>query len=107
MKKFSKNFAVLYKVVIISLCVHSTTLLQVSVYCATDGSGAAVWHLNNLQNKGWPGACRTHNISIEFEIRPKFMIYSTNHNNILDTSQQSHCRDECKISQSTVDHIPN
>ena len=35
----------------------------------------------------WPGACPTNDISIEFEIRPKFAvlwfkIYSTNHNEI-------------------------
>ena len=38
----------------------------------------------------WSGACPTNDISIEFEIRPKYAVlwfemYSTNHNEILHT----------------------
>ena len=48
------------------------------------------------------GARPTNGISIEFEIRPKFAvlwfeIYSADHNEILHTSRQLHCRDVCKI----------
>ena len=50
-----------------------------------------------------PGARPTNDISIEFEIRPKFAVlwfkmYSTDHNEILHTSRQCNCRDVCKIS---------
>ena len=49
------------------------------------------------------GARPTNDISIEFEIQPKFAvlwfeIYSTDHNDILHTSRQLHCRDVCKMS---------
>ena len=57
-----------------------------------------------------PGARPTNDISIEFEIRPKFAvlwfeIYSTDHNEILHTSRQCNCRDVCKISLWSVRHI--
>ena len=62
--------------------------------------------------KSWtiPGACPTKHISIEFEIRRKFRtpyvrIYSTDHNDILHTSRQWHCRDECKISLWSATYI--
>ena len=48
------------------------------------------------------GARPTKDISIEFKIQPKFAvlwfeIYSTDHNEILHTSRQLHCREVCKI----------
>ena len=48
------------------------------------------------------GARPTDDISIEFEIRPKyavlwFKMYSADHNGILHTSRQSNCRDVCNI----------
>ena len=51
-------------------------------------------------------------ISIEFEIRPNFamlwfQMYPTNHNEILHTSRQLHCRDMCQISLWLVEHILN
>ena len=59
-----------------------------------------------------PGARPTNGISIEFEIRPKFAViwfrmYSTDHNEILRTSRQCNCncRDVCKISLWSVEHI--
>ena len=62
--------------------------------------------------KSWtiPGARPTKHISIEFEIRRKFRmpyvwIYSTDHNDILHTSRQWHCRDECKISLWSATYI--
>ena len=50
-----------------------------------------------------PGAGPTNDISIEFEIRPKyavlwFKMYCTNHNDILRTPRQCNCRNMCKIS---------
>ena len=57
-----------------------------------------------------PGARPTNDISIEFESQPKFVVlwfkmYSTNHNEILYMSRQSNCRDVCKISLWSVEHI--
>ena len=54
-----------------------------------------------------PGTRPTNDISIKFEIQPKFAvlwfeIYSTDHNEILHTSRQLHCRDVCKISLWSV-----
>ena len=51
----------------------------------------------------WPDARPTNDISIEFEIRPKFAVlwfkmYSTDHNEIVHTSRQCNCRDMCKSS---------
>ena len=59
-----------------------------------------------------PGARPTNDISIEFEIRPKFAVlwfkmYSIDHNDILHTLRQCHCRDVCKISLWSVKHILN
>ena len=53
------------------------------------------------------GARPTNDISIEFDIQPKFAvlwfeIYSTDHNAILHTSRQLHCRDVCNISLWSV-----
>ena len=61
---------------------------------------------------GIPGARPTYNISIDFEIRPKFAvywfkIYYTNHNKILHTSRQCNCRDVCKISLWSIMYILN
>ena len=52
-------------------------------------------------------SCPTNNISIKFEIRPKyavfwFIMYSTDHNEILHMSQQCNCRDVCKMSLWSV-----
>ena len=54
----------------------------------------------------------TKHISIEFEIRWKFItlwckIYAADHNDILHTSRQCHCRDVCKISLWSVEYIRN
>ena len=64
-----------------------------------------VMHLNNacLNYFSACGAGPTDDILIEFEIWPKFgvlwfKVYITNHNKILHTSRQLHCRDVCKIS---------
>ena len=59
-----------------------------------------------------PGVRPTNDISIEFEIGPKFAVlwfkaYSTDHNEILHTSRQLHCRDVCKISSWSVTHVLN
>ena len=50
-----------------------------------------------------PGAHPTNDISIEFEIRPKFavLLFKTHfidHNEILHTSRQCNCREVSKIS---------
>ena len=57
-----------------------------------------------------PGARPTNDISIEFQIRPKFRvlwfkIYLNDHNKILHTSRQLHCRDVRKISLWSVEQI--
>ena len=59
-----------------------------------------------------PGARPTKDISIEFGIRPKFAVlsintYLTDHNESLHTSRQLHCRDVCKNSLRSVEHILN
>ena len=59
-----------------------------------------------------PGACPTNDISIEFEILPKFAVlwfkmYSTDHHKILHTSQQCNCREVCKIPWRSIKHIFN
>ena len=66
----------------------------------------------NSMDYWWPGARPTNDISIEFEIQPKFAVlwfkmYSTDHNEILHTSRQCKCRDVCKISLLSVKHILN
>ena len=58
------------------------------------------------------GACPTNYISIEFEIRSKFVLlwikmYSTDHNKILHTSRQCNSCGMCKISLWSVDQILN
>ena len=60
----------------------------------------------------WPGARPTNDISIEFEIRPKyavlwFKMYSADHNGILHTSRQCNCRDVCKISLWSAEYVMN
>ena len=59
-----------------------------------------------------PGARPTSVISIEFEIEWNFVIllfiiYSTDHNEILHTSRHYYCCDVCKILLWSVDHILN
>ena len=59
-----------------------------------------------------PGAHPTNDISIEFEIGPKYVVlwlkmYSPNHNKILHMSRQCNCRDMCKILLRLVEHILN
>ena len=59
-----------------------------------------------------PGARPINDISIEFKIKPKFAvlwfdIYSKDHNEILRTSRQFHCRDMRKMSLWSVKHILN
>ena len=58
------------------------------------------------------GARPTNGISIEFEIRPNFVVlqfkkYTTDHNEIVHTSRQCNCRDVCKISLWSVEYISN
>ena len=58
-----------------------------------------------------PGARSTNDISIEFEIRPKFqvlwfkMMYSTDHKETWHTSRQCNCSDMCKVLLWSVEHI--
>ena len=71
-----------------------------------------LWHLQNCPVKSLPGACPTNDISIEFEIRPKFGVlwfkmYSIDHNEIVHTSRQCNCRDVCKISLWLVKYMLN
>ena len=52
----------------------------------------------------------TNDISIEFEIRPNFVVlwfkmHSTDDNEILHTSRQYNCRDVCKILLWSVMYI--
>ena len=59
-----------------------------------------------------PGARPTNDISIKFEIRPKFEVlwfkmYSSDHNEILHISPRCNCRDMCKILLWSVEHILN
>ena len=59
-----------------------------------------------------PGTRPTNNISIEFEIRPKFAvlwfkIYSADQNEILHTSWECNCRGMCTISLWSVKYILN
>ena len=66
----------------------------------------------NHVSKGAPGARPTNDISIEFEIRPKFAVlwfkmYSTDHYKILHTSRQCNCRDVGNISLWLVKQILN
>ena len=59
-----------------------------------------------------PGVCPTNDISIEFEIQSKFVVlclkmFSTDHNEILHTSRQLHCRDMCKFSLWLAEYVMN
>ena len=78
----------------------------------TKCSGSQLWVPYMYETVNRPGARPTNEISIEFEIRPKFPmlwfeIYSTDHSKILHTSRQCNCRDVCKIPLWSVDHILN
>ena len=58
------------------------------------------------------GTRPTNDISIEFEIQWKFVLllfvtYSADHNQIMHTSRQCNCRDVCKISLWSLEHILN
>ena len=58
------------------------------------------------------GTCPTYDISTEFEIQRNFAMLlfitcSADHNEILHTSQQWHCRDMCKISLWLDDPVLN
>ena len=58
------------------------------------------------------GARLTNDVSIEFEIRPRcalvwFKTHSTYRSEILHTPRQCNCRDMCKISLWSVEHIAN
>ena len=74
-----------------------------------------VTHMGINQQEGyhWFRHRPTNDISIKFEIQQKFAtvlwfkVHSTNHNEILHTSRQLHCRDVCKISLWSVQHILN
>ena len=49
-----------------------------------------------------PGTRPINDISIEFEIQPKYAVFwvkinSTDHNETLHTSRKCNCRDVCKI----------
>ena len=58
-----------------------------------------------------PGAHPADDISIKFEIRPKFEVlivfqmYSANHNNILNMPRQCNCRDMFITSLWSFEHI--
>ena len=70
---------------------------------------AHVLHLHQILSVLRPCARPTNAISIEFEIRPKFVVlwckmYSTDHNIIWHTSRQCNCRDVCKIVLWSVEH---
>ena len=59
-----------------------------------------------------PGPRPTNDISIEFEIIPKFevlwfKIYSTDDNEIFHTPRQCNCRDVCNISLWSVENNLN
>ena len=59
-----------------------------------------------------PGTHPTNDISIKFEIWPKFAMLwfkmsSNNQNEISHTSRQCNCRDMCKISLWSVEYILN
>ena len=82
------------------ICGHQRTILQENVMSAPTIKVIT------------PGARLTNDISIEFEIGPKFgvpwfEIYYTDHNEILYTLRQCNCRDVCKIFLWSVDHITN
>ena len=71
-----------------------------------------MWHvgISEVSVIAWPGARPTNDISIDFEIRPKFEVrwfkmYSTDYNEILHTSRQCNCHAMCKISLWLVEHI--
>ena len=73
---------------------------------------AQVFKTDFLVDSGWviDGACPTNDISIKFEIRPKFAvlwlkIYSIDHIEILLTSRQLYCPHMCKISLWSVKYI--
>ena len=60
-------------------------------------------YLQYSHNIDTPGARPTNDISIEFEIQPKFAVLwfevsTIDHNKILHTSRECNCRDGCKIS---------
>ena len=59
-----------------------------------------------------PGARPTNDVSIEFKIQWNFVMvlfitYSADHNEILHTSRQIHCRDVCKIPLWLAEYILN
>ena len=94
----------------------STILLQwlfYGKYCCFNSSTKCSKGINSIS---WfltsPGARPTNDISIEFEIRPKFAslwfeMSSTNHDEILHKSRQYNCRDVCKISLWSVQQVFN
>ena len=61
---------------------------------------------------GQSGARPTKDISIEFEIQWNFVMLlfitcSADHDKILHTSRQLHCRAVCNISLLSVEHVLN
>ena len=68
-------------------------------------------HMPHSDSLCWlKGSRPTNDISIEFEIRPKFAMfwfqeYSTDCSTILHTSRQCDCRDMCKILLWLVTYI--
>ena len=74
------------------------------------------WHAQHISHYSYVderfSARPTNDISIKFEIRPKFEVpwfqmYSTDHNEILHMSQQCNCHDVYKISLWSVELILN
>ena len=68
--------------------------------------------MHNISLLRRAGARPTNDISIEFEILPKFAglwfkMHSANHNEMLHKSRQLHCRDVCNISLWSVMYILN
>ena len=73
---------------------------------------ASCWKFCSYLNILGTGTRPTNDISIAFEIRPKFAVlwfvmYSTNHDQILHTSRQCNCRDVCKNLLWSVEHALN
>ena len=66
----------------------------------------------SFEGQSYIATTPTNDISIEFEIRPKFAMllfkmYSTDHKEKLQMSRHLHCRDTCKIPLCSVEHISN
>ena len=106
---------------------EKSALVQVMAWChqATSHYMSQCWprsmSSNGVTRPQWvkslqpiwrSGVRPTNDISIKFEIQPKFVVlwfkmYSTDHNEILHTSRQCNCRDVSEISLWLVEYILN